>query len=103
MANPENQRNTRLNVRLAPDMLQRVSRVAERLGLAPATVGAIAIAEYVNRKDSERELMEMIARTQGAAALQLAEKIFEDPEALARMASAVEAAEQQAEPRLPGV
>lgn len=103
MANPENQRNTRLNVRLAPDMLERVGRVAERLGLAPATVGAIAVAEFVNRKDSERELMEMIAKTQGAAALQALERVFADPEALARMASAVEAAEHNAEPRLPGV
>ncbi len=99
MANPENQRATRLNVRLSQGMMDEVSQVAERMGLAPATVGAIAIAEYVNAKKSQRELMQMTAERTAAHSAGVIERVFSDPAALARMASAVE----EAEPRLPGV
>jgi predicted transcriptional regulator len=91
-------RTTRLNVRLSSEMMEKVDQVAKRMGLAGATIGAVAIAEYINKKSVETELMELIAEKTAAKGFELAEQIFADPERLALMANAVESSEAPKSP-----
>jgi predicted transcriptional regulator len=94
----EFQRTTRLNVRLSSEMMEKVDQVAKRMGLAGATIGAIAIAEYINKKSAETELMELVADRTATKGAQLLEQIFADPERLAIMANVVEASEAPKSP-----
>lgn len=103
MANPEVQRVTRLNVRLSDEMSGRLDRLAETMGIPASTLAAVAVAEYVNNKTAQRDLMHLVAEKQAERAGEMLEKLFADPATLAAMASAVEAGERTAQARLEGV
>lgn len=46
------QRSSPLKVNLAPELHEKLKAVAERLGVAPATVASMAIGEYVARQSA---------------------------------------------------
>ena len=43
-------RTSRLNVRLEEAMMDKLSELGKEMSLAPSTLAAVAIAEYVNTK-----------------------------------------------------
>lgn len=55
MADTNVDRTVRLNVRLNEDMYSKLSRVAEYMGVPASTLGAIAVAEYVNQRIAQIE------------------------------------------------
>lgn len=48
--NDENKRTVRLNVRLQPELKDKLDQVADSMGLPASTLGAVAIGEYVRTK-----------------------------------------------------
>jgi len=52
----QKQRESRLNLRLSDDMMTRLDAISEEMGLAPTTIGAVAIAEYVTQRERNREV-----------------------------------------------
>ena len=53
MATPqENKRTDSIRVRLAPEMLERFEDIAKRYGMPPATLGAFAIAKFVQHEEN---------------------------------------------------
>lgn len=61
---PRETRSKPFKVNLTPTMHERLSALAERLGMAPASLASIAIAEYVANKsgafEAQKEVMEKI-------------------------------------------
>lgn len=53
-----------LRVRLEPDMMRRFEKVAEDFGMAPSTMAAFVLAQYV--RESERTVVQtVIAKEDG--------------------------------------
>lgn len=59
---PRETRSKPFKVNLTPTMHERLATLAERLGMAPASLASIAIAEYVANKsgafEAQKEVME---------------------------------------------
>ena len=59
---PRETRSKPFKVNLTPTMHERLSALSERLGMAPASLASIAIAEYVANKsgafEAQKEVME---------------------------------------------
>jgi len=96
MANPDVQRAVRLNLRLSEEMLDRVNALARQMGIPAATLGSVAVAEYVERHDTQRQQMTLIAEKVAESSTKAAQAFFADPKALAMVASALEEAEAKA-------
>ncbi len=56
VTNPENRRTDSIRVRLAPEMIERVQRLADSYGMPPATLCAFAVAEWVAGKENNLRL-----------------------------------------------
>lgn len=88
----EKGRTRRFNVRLSDDLANRLDEWAEQMGLAPSTLAAVAIAEYLNTKDMQRKNM----RTQNALiSKQMSgafEELLKDPKAFSALMSAADLA-----------
>lgn len=52
-------RNENVRVKLAPDMLERVERMARNYGMPTATLCAFAVAEWVAQKEHAQSLSRM--------------------------------------------
>jgi|GEM_PF-2003448 len=46
----------RINVRLKEPLAERLAKISEDLGLTPATIGALAIAQYVKSHEQQETL-----------------------------------------------
>lgn len=55
----DNKRTDSIRVRLAPEMLERFELIAKRYGMPPATLGAFAIAQFVQQKENELSMSRM--------------------------------------------
>lgn len=82
----ENTRTARLNVRLTPDLEQAIKEEAEYSGVPAATLGTIAISNFIkdrqHKRDFERQLQTTIAR---ATAKKFLDLIESDPRIAAQM------------------
>lgn len=91
----EKNRTQRVNVRLNADMADRLTAMAEQMGLAPTTLAAYAIGEYVHTKESLRKnqatAAAMGARQAGAAL----ERMLSDPNQLKGLFGAMGLDEEQ--------
>lgn len=67
-------RTDSVRVKLSPDMLSRVEKLAADFGMPPATFCAFAVADFVNRHDQNQRL----ARQAVGAMLKPMLKQFED-------------------------
>jgi predicted transcriptional regulator len=94
------QRVNRINVRLQPEMSEKLERLAMKMGIAPATLGAVAIAEYVNGKLAQSDMMERTAQLTAERSGDIMEQMLSSPEFLGLM---TDVAEQDDQPRLEGV
>ena len=98
---PERKRNGRLNVRLEENMLILLDELSREMCIAPSTLGAVAIAEYVNSKLSVKRQQERVANLIAEKNAQVAQAALQDPSVLKLLASAEEPDDDQ--PRLEGV
>ena len=98
---PERKRNGRLNVRLEENMLILLDELSREMCIAPSTLGAVAIAEYVNSKLSVKRQQERVATLIAEKNAQVAQAALQDPSVLKLLASAEEPDDDQ--PRLEGV
>jgi predicted transcriptional regulator len=80
MANqPEKQlRDFTLSVRLRTDMRERLEFVAERLGVAPATVATMAIGQYVAAQHAALTASERQGESMGKAVTEALSEIFKN-------------------------
>lgn len=53
-------RTKRYNVRLSEEMSIRLEALADRQGLSPTTMGAVAIGEYVSQKETQLKVTEKL-------------------------------------------
>jgi len=62
MADPKVDRDARLNIRVSQDVLDRMHALASKMGIPAATLGAVAISEYLTRNEmQERQIMAIAA------------------------------------------
>ena len=98
----ERKRTGRLNVRLEQEMIDRLSELSKEMCIASSTIGAIAIADYVNNRLAQKRLQDKTAQAIADKTAQTMESMFTDPEAMKLIASAVESVDED-QPRLEGV
>lgn len=55
----DRRRSVEVRVKLSPSLAERFSSIAERRGLAPATLAAVALGEYVEAQDQRLQLQRM--------------------------------------------
>lgn len=91
-------RTRRVNIRVSDDLADRLEQVALSLGMAQSTVGAMAIAEYVRKKDLENrmasEAMTSIIKHQEQQLDSLMQEYKDHPEKLAEVANKLRSEEQ---------
>ena len=98
----DRKRTGRLNVRLEQEMLDRLDVLSKEMCIAPSTLGALAIADYVNSRLSQRRLQDKTAELVADRTAEALRGLISDPSALKLLASAVEPADED-QPRLEGV
>lgn len=93
----DRRRSVEVRVKLSPVLSERFSAIAERRGLPPATLAAVALGEYVEAQETRLQLQRMatvdvskravdlISSPDSVAAL--AKSIFSDPAMLSALAS----------------
>lgn len=54
-----NKRTDSIRVRLAPELLERFGKLADRYGMPPATLAAFAVAQFVQREETNASLARM--------------------------------------------
>lgn len=77
----DRRRSVEVRVKLSPSLAERFSAIAERRGLAPATLAAVALGEYVDSQDQRLQLQRMSAVD---VSKRLADSLS-DPEQMARL------------------
>ena len=82
-----NNRTTRLNVRLHADMMCKLDSLAIEMGLASSTLGAVAIAEFVNSKIRIKEVAERTAELSANQLGGVVESLMANPEMIKLIAS----------------
>ena len=96
----ETNRTARLNVRLTPDLEQAIKEEAEYSGVPAATLGTIAISNYVkerqHKREFERQLQTSIAK---ATAKKFLDLIESDPRMAAQLFGQDASPEQVSEAR----
>jgi predicted transcriptional regulator len=75
---PKQLRDFTLSVRLRPDMRERLELVAERLGVAGATVASMAIGQYVAAQHAALTASEKQGESMGKAITEALAQIFEN-------------------------
>lgn len=98
----DRKRTGRLNVRLEQEMIDRLEELSVELCIAPATIGALAIADYVNSRLANKKMQERTAQLVADRTGQAMEGIFSDPATLKLMASVIES-DDDSQQRLEGV
>lgn len=83
----EGLRAQRVNVRLSPGMFDRLSAVADGMGMTTSTVAAVAIAEYVQAKEQRHAMAIEGAKMGAERAGKALEQFFSDPKNLVALAS----------------
>lgn len=63
MAEARVDRDTRLNIRVHQSVYDRMHALADTMGIAAATLGAVAISEYLARQELPQKQQEAIARS----------------------------------------
>ena len=53
----DNKRTIRLNVRLQPEMKEKLDSIADSMGVPSSTLGAVAIGEYVRQKVLQNQVL----------------------------------------------
>lgn len=84
----EKGRSKRIGVRLTDDLANRLDEWAERIGIAPSTLAAQAIGEYINKKQTERDVMFHSAKLSAITMSKEMAKQFSNPEVIRNMAQA---------------
>lgn len=84
-------RDARLNLRISSDVYARLERLGEQMGIPAATLGAVAIGEYVNKLEVNQNLMKSVATGLVDSFATLIEGQLNDEGAQARLASALAA------------
>ena len=56
---PENRRTDSIRVRLAPEMMERLEALAARYGMPPSTLGAFAVAQFVQNEENKVSMARM--------------------------------------------
>lgn len=97
----ERKRNGRLNVRLELQMLNLLDELSKELCIAPSTLGAFAIAEFVNSNLAKKRQQERVATLIAEKTSDVTKDILNDPAILKFLASATD--EDDTQPRLNGV
>lgn len=59
-------RNKIVNLRLAEHVHERLETLADRMGIAPATLASVAVSEYLEAKTRQQEQMRLIAEQMAA-------------------------------------
>jgi predicted DNA-binding protein len=85
----DNQRVERINLRVTEDMRDRLELLSKRMGMPTSTIAVLAIAEYLDAKNRQKEQMEMVS----AAIADEFSAVFSDPDKI----RAVFAMSEQAE------
>jgi len=61
MAEARVDRDTRLNIRVHQSVYDRMHALADQMGIAAATLGAVAISEYLARQEAQTKQQQVIA------------------------------------------
>ena len=83
---PTRERTERLNVRLQASMLERVEELARELGIPAATLGAVAIGEYVRTQFRQKEIMLKSAKLSSEKSALVLSNLLTDPKTIKKMA-----------------
>lgn len=98
----DRKRTGRLNVRLEDEMINRLEELSVEMCIAPSTLGALAIAEYVNSKLAQKRMQDKTANAIADRAAEALQSFITDPASMQLLASAVESADGD-QHRLEGV
>lgn len=79
MSEPVNERTVRVALRIHDDMYQKLCKVSAHMGIPASTIGAIALAEYVNKKLGEAEYLTTLAQKNAEVGKDGLKEIFSDP------------------------
>lgn len=60
-------RSERLSVKVTPDILEELTRLAAEIGQAPSTLASVYLGEAINKKRIERENGRLMADSVGSA------------------------------------
>ena len=92
-------RTEEVRLKLGPDMLERLNTLAEVYGFPVATMGAMAVAEWVVGKETtqqnQRMMMLDISRKMTGEMSKMFEVLADDPEMLAAADAAAHKAKDQ--------
>ena len=91
-------RTSRLNVRLEEAMMDKLSELGKEMSLAPSTLAAVAIVEYVNIKFFQKRLQQQMVEASAGSVENQLKAVFSDPALLQLLASSGED-----QPRLEGI
>ena len=96
----ESTRTARLNVRLTPDLEQAIKEEAEYSGVPAATLGTIAISNYIKERQTKRVFERQLqTRIANATAKKFLDLIESDPTIAASLLGADASEEQLADAR----
>lgn len=76
----EKVRSKRVGLRLSEELASRLDEYANSIGIAPSTVAAQAVGEYLHKKSMEQKLISDFARTSSIVMAKEMAKNFSDPE-----------------------
>lgn len=88
MDTQDKKRTQRLNVRLNSDLIEKLDVIASDLGVAPATLGAVAIGEFVNSKYMQAKMFSQSAELTASKSSEALTALLSDPQFLNMLASA---------------
>ena len=98
----DRKRTGRLNVRLEQEMIDRLEELSIEMCIAPSTLGALAIAEYVNGKLAQKRMQDKTVQAIADKTADALQTFISDPASMQLLASTVESADKD-QPRLEGV
>jgi replicative DNA helicase len=78
MAEARVDRDTRLNIRVHQTVYDRMHALAESMGIAAATLGAVAVSEYLAKHEAQSKQQEVIARTMVDMMQPMFEKLLQE-------------------------
>ena len=87
-------RTVRVNTRLQPEVKARLDAIAADLGMPASTLAALAICEYVSKKNLERQAFTSMASAAGGAIAQAIAEIDIDRDGLASFVKTLEASQE---------
>ena len=82
---PENERVSRINVRLAGHIKQRLEDYSTHIGMAASTVAAFAISEYLDVKERQANLNKDMASSMAPRIMEIMANMTQTPEGLKQL------------------